>query len=247
MSPADLQRLVDALQAERLKSTVPAVEGWIQEWGQKQLDALGVSTSFDMRNPLVTDFLDGFRDVKLVGINDTTATTIRDVVQRASEEGQGIDEIRRRIGGVFDDAKGYRAERIARTEAVGSANAANVAAWQISGLVDEKEWLAVPDDQTRETHADMDGQKVGISEAFTSPSGATTQGPGMFGIPEEDINCRCTARPIINYPSGKAADLDRVAMWRAFDVDVRAGESRIAAAFASAFEAQRRDVLDALR
>jgi len=247
VSPADLQRLVDALQAERLKSTVPAVEGWIQEWGQKQLDALGVSTSFDMRNPLVTDFLDGFRDVKLVGINDTTATTIRDVVQRASEEGQGIDEIRRRIGGVFDDAKGYRAERIARTEAVGSANAANVAAWQISGLVDEKEWLAVPDDQTRETHADMDGQKVGISEAFTSPSGATTQGPGMFGIPEEDINCRCTARPIINYPSGKAADLDRVAMWRAFDVDVRAGESRIAAAFASAFEAQRRDVLDALR
>ena len=247
MSPADLQRLVDALQGERLKTTVPAVEDWIQEWGQKQLDALGVSTSFDMRNPLVTDFLDGFRDVKLVGINDTTATTIRDVVQRASEEGQGIDEIRRRIGGVFDDAKGYRAERIARTEAVGSANAANVAAWQISGLVDEKEWLAVPDDQTRETHADMDGQKVGISEAFTSPSGATTQGPGMFGIPEEDINCRCTARPIINYPSGKAADLDRVAMWRAFDVDVRAGESRIAAAFASAFEAQRRDVLDALR
>ena len=247
MSSADLQRLINALQGERLKSTVPAVEDWIQEWGQKQLNALGVSTSFDMRNPMVTDFLDGFRDVKLVGINDTTATTIRDVVQRASEEGQGIDEIRRRIGGVFDDAKGYRAERIARTEAVGSANAANVAAWQISGLVDEKEWLAVPDDQTRETHADMDGQKVAINEAFTSPSGATTQGPGMFGIPEEDINCRCTARPIINYPSGKAADLDRVAMWRAFDVDVRAGESRIAAAFASAFEAQRRDVLDALR
>ena len=128
-----------------------------------------------MRNPLVTDYLDGFRDVKLVGINDTTASTIRDVVLRANEEGQGIDEIRRRIGGVFDDAKGYRAERIARTEAVGSANAANVAAWQISGLVDEKEWLAVPDDQTRETHADMDGQRVGLNDTFTSPSGATTQ------------------------------------------------------------------------
>lgn len=247
MSPADLQRLVDALQGERLKSTVPAVEDWIQEWGQKQLNDLGVSTSFDMRNPLVTDYLDGFRDVKLVGINDTTASTIRDVVLRANEEGQGIDEIRRRIGGVFDDAKGYRAERIARTEAVGSANAANVAAWQLSGLVDEKEWLSVQDDQTRETHASMDGQKVKINDTFTSPSGATSQGPGMFGIAEEDINCRCTARPIINYPSGKAADLDRVAMWRAFDSEVRSGESRIAAAFASAFEAQRRDVLDALR
>ena len=43
MSPADLQRLIDALQGERLKTTVPAVEDWIQEWGQKQLDALGVS------------------------------------------------------------------------------------------------------------------------------------------------------------------------------------------------------------
>ena len=217
----------------------------MEQWGQGQLQALGVSTSFDMRNPLVTDYLDGFRDVKLVGINDTTASTIRDVVLRANEEGQGIDEIRRRIGAVFDDAKGYRAERIARTEAVGSANAANVAAWQISGLVDEKEWLAVPDDQTRESHSGMDGQKVKIDEVFTSPSGATTQGPGMFGIPEEDINCRCTARPIIDY-GGKAADVDRVAMWRKFDADVVAGEQRIAAAFASAFEAQRRDVLDAL-
>lgn len=244
MSPADLSRLLNALQGERLKSTIPVVESWIEEWGNGQLRALGVETSFDMRNPLVTDYLDGFRDVKLVGIDDTTASTIRDVVLRANEEGQGIDEISRRIGAVFDDAKGYRAERIARTEVVGSANAANVAAWQLSGLVDEKEWLSVPDDQTRETHAAMDGQKVKINDAFTSPSGATSQGPGMFGIAEEDINCRCTARPIVNY--GKAADVDRVALWKAWDAALAGGEQRIAAAFASAFEAQRRDVLDAL-
>lgn len=234
------------MQGERLAdATVPAVESWIAEWGAKVLAELGSEASFDMRNPLVADYLDGFRDVKLVGINDTTASTIRDVIARANEEGQGIDEVRRRIGAVFDDAKGYRAERIARTESVGSANAANVAAYQISGLVDAKEWLAVPDDRTRETHADMDGQKVGINDLFTSPSGRTTQGPGMFGVPEEDINCRCTARPIVERKA--AGDVDRVAQWRRFDADVRSGEARIFGAFADAFEAQRRRVLDALR
>lgn len=223
--------------------TVPVVEDWINQWGSRTLAELGSEATFDMKNPLVADYLDGFRDVKLEGIDATTASSIRDTIARANEEGQGIDEIRRRIGAVFEDAKGYRAERIARTESVGSANAANVAAWQISGLVDGKEWLSVQDSQTRETHAEMDGQKVKLNEEFVSPSGRRAQGPGMFGVPEEDINCRCTAVPKI----ADKALTDRSAVWRKFDVDARAGEARFVTAFGAGFEAQRRAVLDALR
>lgn len=231
------------MQGETLQSTVPAVESWVEEWGSRTLASLGSSARFDMRNPLVADFLEGFRDVRLVGINDTTASTIRDVIAQANREGQGIDEIRRRIGSVYDDARGYRAERIARTETVGSANAANLAAYQISGLVDGKEWLSVQDDQTRETHAALDGVKAAIDGEFVSPSGARAQGPGLFGIPAEDINCRCTLVPVVGE---RAGEVDRVALWRAFDQDVRAGEERIRVAFEQAFERQRRRVLDAL-
>lgn len=236
--------MLAALQGESLRSTQAAVESWIEEWGSRTLASLGATPRFDMRNPLVADYLDGFRDVRLVGINDTTASTIRDVIARANEEGQGIDEIRRRIGSVYDDAAGYRAERIARTEVVGSSNAANLAAYQISGLVDGKEWLSVQDDQTRETHADLDGTKTTIDGEFVSSSGNRAQGPGLFGVPAEDINCRCTLVPVI---AERAGEVDRVAMWRAFDADVRPGEERIRRAFVEAFERQRRRVLDALR
>lgn len=54
-----------------------------------------------------------------------------------------------------------------------------------------KTWVTMKDERVRSSHQDMDGQTVGIDEEFTLPSGAKTQAPGMAGIAEEDINCRC--------------------------------------------------------
>ena len=43
----------------------------------------------------------------------------------------------------------------------------------------------------REDHLMMDGQVADSNGYFYSPNGYTTKGPGMFGFPEEDTNCRC--------------------------------------------------------
>jgi uncharacterized protein with gpF-like domain len=53
-------------------------------------------------------------------------------------------------------------------------------------------WVATLDDRTRDTHAEMDGQVVGMDEPFVSPSGAELMYPGDPNAPpEEVINCRC--------------------------------------------------------
>lgn len=195
-------------------------------WGSKVLADLGASASFDLRNPLIQDYLDAWKEQRVVGITDATRSDVTRVLQDAVAEGVGIDEMKRRLRGYFEDAADYRAERIARTEVVSSSNAANLAAYQISGLVDAKEWLSVQDDQTRETHAKMDGQRVEIMREFVSPSGQRTQGPGLFGIAEEDINCRCTVRPVLNdlaSPTGEA----RAAEWRAYDASLATWEKAI--------------------
>ena len=61
------------------------------------------------------------------------------------------------------------------------------------GVILKKVWVSTLDDRTRDSHQDLDGVSVGMEEQFEI-RGLTTDGPGMFGVPEEDINCRCTIR-----------------------------------------------------
>ena len=56
-------------------------------------------------------------------------------------------------------------------------------------------WVATLDTATRDLHADMDGREADVVDGrpeFELPDGGTAEGPGMTGIAEHDINCRCT-------------------------------------------------------
>lgn len=54
-----------------------------------------------------------------------------------------------------------------------------------------KRWVSMDDHLVRNSHASLHGQVVADDEEFVSESGATALGPHLFGVPEEDINCRC--------------------------------------------------------
>lgn len=235
-----------ALKPDRLTKTVtPVIEDFMMGWGSSVLDGLGAAVSFDLRNPLVKDYLDAWQEQRIVGITDVTRADVTRILQAGVAEGLGIDDLRRKLRGYFEEAADYRAERIARTEVVSSSNAANLAAYQISGLVDGKEWLAVQDDATRETHSEMDGQRRGITEEFVSTSGARAQGPGLFGIGSEDINCRCTVRPVIADLASPAGE-ERAAEWKRYVASLDKGEKAIKSAAGSVFASWLGDAVQAL-
>ena len=55
-----------------------------------------------------------------------------------------------------------------------------------------REWLAIDDNDTREDHADANGQAVGPGEMFVV-GGEETPYPGWYGLSAlQRINCRCT-------------------------------------------------------
>ena len=54
-----------------------------------------------------------------------------------------------------------------------------------------KEWDATLDGKTRPNHRYLDGQIVDIDKPFKNADGDEAMYPGGFGIPSEDINCRC--------------------------------------------------------
>lgn len=60
----------------------------------------------------------------------------------------------------------------------------------------EKEWIATDDDRVRDTHEELDGQRVvGLNTPFVSPSGARMLFPhdaSLGAPPGELINCRCS-------------------------------------------------------
>ena len=86
--------------------------------------------------------------------------------------------------------EGHRAQSIGRKLALDKVEGAA----DRLGLKMKRIWVATSDDRTRDSHKAMDGKEADEDGLFTLPSGVRTEGPGMSGVAEEDINCRCTVR-----------------------------------------------------
>ncbi len=83
--------------------------------------------------------------------------------------------------------EGHRAQTIGKLKAL---DRLDEAAAQL-GLRTKRIWVSANDDRTRDSHKEMNGKAADENGYFTLPSGVTTAGPGLSGVAEEDINCRC--------------------------------------------------------
>lgn len=129
---------------------------------------------------------------------------LRPILNNGIEDGLGIAEIAtniiRNIGEYTGKFARYRAERIARTEVIGSSNQAGLTSVKAAGIEDmvQKVWLPTNDDRTRDNHKDMANHRpIGLNEDFEVPrldGGVDLMGyPGdPRGSAENTINCRCT-------------------------------------------------------
>ena len=88
-------------------------------------------------------------------------------------------------GGSVDDLV-----RIAETETHRDANTAALDTAKKAGAT-SKTWVTMADDRVRDPHVYLDGITVGIDDEFITYDGGHAQAPGLFGVPELDINCRC--------------------------------------------------------
>lgn len=131
---------------------------------------------------------------KVTQIDDSTRQFLRGVITAARDEGLPPEKIAKRIRTRMAAARGYRAMRIARTEAHSAAQAGQSLAAQESTVTLEKEWIASIDDRTRDDrfdHARADGEVVAKGDPFTR-TGEPLQYPGdPSGSAGNIIHCRC--------------------------------------------------------
>ncbi len=124
-------------------------------------------------------------------IRQDISTKVAETVQTGVSTEKLAREIRDLTG-----SSDYRALTIARTEVNGAYQNGN---WAGLNAMDpefrpvEKVWSATFDDNTRDSHREINGTVVGWDEPFRMITGATMAHPHDYsGPPSEYINCRCT-------------------------------------------------------
>lgn len=238
---ADIPKLLTSLNTQQIaKRAKPIVQDALKFFGQQAIDGVDGGISFNMRNRKVENFLSTWAGDRIKEkVNETTSDALRTTLREGAANGESFSKLTERVQSVFDLRSESDAETIARTEMGRASNFASLNGMEQAGI-EEKEWLSTQDGATRDTHIDMDGQRVAIDEDFVSPSGATAQAPGDFGIAEEDINCRCAVISVI-------AKDGRVNRWKAIEADRKPFDRRMKRALRQGFADQEAAVLDALR
>lgn len=161
--------------------------------------------------------LDRLKWTERMGITTETYTNlIKQELATGLNQGTGYANIARSITDKFG-GKGLteqglypRMLRIVQTEGHRAQNTSRVVAYDKSeraadllGIERERVWLH-PEGvkEPRPDHVKMDGKAANSEGKFTLPDGTVTDGPGLTGKPEHDINCHCTTFFRIKIPQG---------------------------------------------
>ena len=176
------------------KKSKPIISGALADSAKIEIARLGLGIDFDVTNPEVIKWIDEKLFKFSFEVNDATINTLRDQLKEAVTSGEGIVDVEKRIENVFDMARGYRTERIARTEIISASNEGNFAAYEQSGVVEKKSWISSRDNDVRLSHQIDDDEPVGLDEPFSN--GLMYPGDPAGG-PEEVINCRCSFKGVV--------------------------------------------------
>lgn len=218
------------------------LERLITEWGEEALRNAGSDVQFAIDQSL-REFIQETSGDRITGtINQTTRQAIRDVLEKGSTEGYTVDEIAAGIKTVFREANDTRSRLIAETEVTRATNVATLEAIGQGGF-EQKIWLTTRDGHARDTHVRLDGDVVGLRENFKSESGAQGPGPGMFGDPSEDCNCRCAIEAAL---PGLDTEQNRSRRWTEKDSRRRPYDKLYRRTMISMFDAQQAAVLKRL-
>ena len=160
----------------------PFIAEYLKQSGDQAALLVG-DIAFDDKTPIIQQFIKDRAKLFAEDVNSTTRGKILDQVNEGIAQSETIDDISKRIDGVFEEAKTSRTRMIARTETSASQNEGAKQAY-IQGGIEKWQWVVVaPEDE--DCMVD-DGEVVKIGDPF--PSGAIQP-------PDPHPNCVCSTIP----------------------------------------------------
>jgi HK97 family phage portal protein len=138
--------------------------------------------------------------------NDRTIEKLNVSLADGVAQGESLSKLTKRVNEIYDQAKGYEATRIARTETLKASNSATLWGYSQTGYVTQKQWVVNPDACAE--CGDYDGKTVPLDDAFlglgdshtyTDENGdeqTTVNTYDTIDVPPLHPNCRCTIIPV---------------------------------------------------
>lgn len=123
---------------------------------------------------------------------------IQSIMTQGILQGESIPQIASRLGDNLAGANCRSTVRYARTMTTAAQNAGRSDAFvraEEMGVKLKKRWVATLDDRTRNSHALLHGETIGVDEAYSN--GLMYPGDPT-GDPGEVWNCRCTERAVVD-------------------------------------------------
>lgn len=167
----------------------PVYKNIVEDAGQSAMINIGNPTgSFAIDKQLVKD-----RIKVLTSINNTTAGTIKRIVEEGVESGKATSAIAADIKGFYSHISKTRSKVIARTEGGALINGQQLKTYKDKG-VKKKRWLG----GTRDQHAAVTGDTIKINESF-NVGGESLMYPGDVNASAKNtVNCTCSVSPIVD-------------------------------------------------
>lgn len=124
--------------------------------------------------------------------SENTRYDLINVMAGGIEAGESYGDITKKVAKKFAMDYG-QADRLVRTEGHRIYQTTTYETMEsVAGQVQMfKTWHCVRDERVRDSHQALDGKQVPFDVDFESQTGAFASRPGEFGVPSEDINCRC--------------------------------------------------------
>lgn len=250
--------VIDAVDGDDMYSSMePLWHDQVRQWMADEMAHLGAGEQVDVVGALAREHLKDLAANRIPQITETTRAAIGETLAEGLRDGETTRDLIARVRDAFDEASAARAELIARTETNRSSNWAIRQGQKLSGIT-KREWVANRDSRTRDEHAALDGQVVGIDEPFTV-AGYSAMAPGDSGDPSFDCNCRCVTSAVVG-DEDEGDDQERalralrrqsqarkLAVWRAFDRSLQAWDRAATTAVRAGLAKQAKAVVAAVR
>lgn len=135
--------------------------------GQQAIQDLGLNPSlYDPYSEAVQLYLE-HRSTKIAeDVNDETEKQLRATLTEGINAGESTYQIRARIELVMGIAATMRADTITRTEVARAQSAADIYAWNQSGVVEAKQWYTTLDERRCPYCKDLHGRIVALDENY---------------------------------------------------------------------------------
>lgn len=184
----------DELNTFRQMVTRYKTEPLTQSEREKQRDDIEDYIEFLLIEAYVYGNVQAMQDLGLLDI-DPKDLIDEDEMHRVIDEKIADKTYKQRIEEYLDaeDSTVDDFQRVAETDATRVYNAGVVDGGKASGVPGVmKQWITMEDERVRSTHEYLQSMTVPLDADFWTWDGDHARAPGLFALPENNINCRCT-------------------------------------------------------